>query len=487
MNNSSLHSRIARLCWSYTALLLATLLTINFTLGFHPSLVIFLILGIGLSIWGQRRLRQSLAPVAEAVALAEKIGQGNFSSRICGVPDTDEIGRLIWSLNDMMDQIEAYFREAESSFRAQMDGRYERMAQSAGLHGSFHEASEAHNTLLTSMAGHTRSQMKNMLLTNAGQLNAGNLIINLTGGQADLIGITSQMRKAAAAATQTAEEAAQNQGSVTQVVSHLANIGGRIHAVADAVTELNARSQEINQSVNLITEISDQTNLLALNAAIEAARAGESGRGFAVVADEVRKLAEKTRAASQSIGKIMNSLSRDGEAMQENAQAMREMTESSSAVVGELANTFGRFATSARETERQSILVHDKSFTTLVKMDHMIYKQRTYLALNSGGDSQYIQPVAVTHEQCRLGKWYLGEGRTVFGNQPAYRALDKPHAKVHTAAHRVLAQMSLAWDSDSNVQMAIVDALTEMEAGSRDVMDLLDRMVVENHPDAATL
>ena len=482
MSNSSLHSRLALLCWGQSALLLVTLLSIFALMGFHPGLIVFLVLGVALSAWGQRRLRLALEPVQQAVELAEKIGQGNFCCRITGVPDCDEIGRLVWALNDMLDQLEAYFREADSSFRAQMDGRFERITQVAGLHGRFSEAAESHNTLLASMSGHLKAQMKNMLLTNAGQLNAGNLIGNLTGSQADLIGITDRMRKAAAAATQTAAVAAENQSAVTDVVSHLQGIGERIHQVADAITELNARSQEINQAVTLITEISDQTNLLALNAAIEAARAGESGRGFAVVADEVRKLAEKTRAASLSIGLVMRGLTRDGEVMQANAQEMREMTDSSSAVVSELAATFGRFATSARETEQESIMVHDKSFTTLVKMDHMIYKQRTYLSLNSGGDSQYTQPVGVTHQQCRLGKWYLGEGKQLFGQFPAYRALDVPHAKVHNGAHRVLEEIKGDWESDSGVQMAIVDALGEMETGSHEVMAMLDRMVTEKHP-----
>jgi methyl-accepting chemotaxis protein len=482
MNSSSLHSKLRNLCWGHTALLLVTLLATFALTGFQPWLLVFLLLGLAYSWWGQRRMGQSLAPIHKAVDLAEKIGKGNFCCRVTGVPDTDEIGRLVWALNDMIDQLEAYFREAESSFRAQMDGRYERTAQAAGLHGRFHEAAESHNTLLASMTGHTRSQMKNMLLTSAGQLNAGNLISNLTGTQADLIGITEQMRKAAAGATETAAVAVQNQSAVTEVVSHLTGIGQRIHQVADAITELNARSQEINQAVTLITEISDQTNLLALNAAIEAARAGESGRGFAVVADEVRKLAEKTRSASQSIGLVMRGLTNDGAVMQENALEMREMTDSSSAVVGKLADTFGRFAAAALETEQLSILVHDKSFTTLVKMDHMIYKQRAYLSLNSGGDNQYSQAVGVNHQQCRLGKWYLGDGKILFGQYPAYRALDLPHAKVHNGAHRVLEDLKLDWENDSSVQMAIVDGLQEMESGSHEVMELLDRMVTEKHP-----
>lgn len=482
MNNSSLQSKFSLLFWGQSGLVLAGLGVMSFVDGFHPLMLGFIVVVGGVSFYAQHMIKRLLVPLGEATALATKVASGNFHDRITGISDKDEIGRLSWAINDMLDQLEAYFREAESSFRAQMDGRYARVAQSQGLHGSFQRAADAHNALLDNMAGFTRSQMKNMLLSMASQLNSSNLIGNMTGTQADLINITERMRKAAASATQTAQDATHNQVVVSEVESHLTSIATRIHDVADAITQLNARSQEINQAVSLITEISDQTNLLALNAAIEAARAGESGRGFAVVADEVRKLAEKTRAASQSIGQIMRLLTHDGTVMQDNAQEMREMAEKSAHVVSSLAATFGEFAASAVATERESVLVHDKSFTTLVKMDHMIYKQRAYLSLNSSGDEQYATPVRVTHQQCRLGKWYLGEGQTLFGKTAAYRALDVPHAKVHAGAQRMLAVLASNWESDTNSQMAVMNALQEMEEGSQGVMENLDRMVAEKHP-----
>jgi methyl-accepting chemotaxis protein len=76
----------------------------------------------------------------------------------------------------------------------------------------------------------------------------------------------------------------------------------------DAIDSLNVHSQEINNTIDVISDIANETNLIALNAAIEAARAGEHGRGFAVVADKIRELAEVSLQNAANIAQVVKTM-----------------------------------------------------------------------------------------------------------------------------------------------------------------------------------
>jgi methyl-accepting chemotaxis protein len=450
--------------------------------GFHWASLPFLVLALMLGAWLWSHGRRCFAPLEPLQEVIKDISQGRFGRRITGIDERSQIGQLCWHVNDMLDQLEAAMREQSTTFRQHVDGKFYRKSQPVGMHGGFRKGLENQNVLLEALAENTRHGMRNHLLSMVQGLNSKNLLTNLASSQADLTLINETLKSVAVEADRTSTLAVESQDSVDKVVNNLNDMAGRIDHASRAVDQLNAKGTEIQRAVSLINGIADQTNLLALNAAIEAARAGEAGRGFAVVADEVRKLAENTKSASVSIGQVMEDLLREAAVMHDDSNVMIDLAERSKGHVGQLSDSFRQFADTAHGTLTISHRALDKSFASLVKMDHIIYKQRTYMSINRNGESEYAKAVGVDCHGCRLGKWYYeGDGWQQFHDVPSFNAMEKPHCEVHDNAHKAIALLQKDWEANFEIQAQLYEKLEVMESGSAQVMTIIDCMVEEKH------
>jgi methyl-accepting chemotaxis protein len=81
--------------------------------------------------------------------------------------------------------------------------------------------------------------------------------------------------------------------------------------------QFDQKIRDVHRITEMITSISDKTHLLSLNASIEAARAGDAGRGFSAVADEIRKLAEGAGSQAEQIEDRIRQLERESQRISE--------------------------------------------------------------------------------------------------------------------------------------------------------------------------
>jgi len=107
-----------------------------------------------LSLQRQHRLVQDIQSISQQVA------QGQFGRRLDRIPANGLFHQLCWDFNDMLDQLEACFREQATALQYASNGQYFRLAQAAGLRGTFGKSLKQTNQSLRTMAQNAASEQR---------------------------------------------------------------------------------------------------------------------------------------------------------------------------------------------------------------------------------------------------------------------------------------------------------------------------------------
>ena len=437
-------------------------------------------MAIAFDIW--RNSKQNIETLSRIEEVLKRTNEGELYHRITNTRGLGEVGKVAWELNETLDILESYFKEVNSCFDHAAKGNHERFALADGLPGLLKRSAKNINSALRLMNENEKLMVKRRLSAGLHALNTANLSGNLKSSQSDLINITEQMEKVENITRETGRNADDSLATVEQINTSLVNINDTVHSVSDVITALISDSKKITESLSMITGIADQTNLLALNASIEAARAGEHGRGFAVVADEVKNLSEHTKNAALEVSKTLKAFNKRVEQMHVEAESSASLSQEVMEQVSSFRQQFSNLSASAKDSVGYIVYARDKSFGLLTKLDHVIYKQNGYIAIENPDTCPQQQAIMVDNHNCRLGKWYYeGIGHEKFRTTQAYGKLDLPHEEVHRTTHLAYSLSRGNWPEDPNKLDDIIKQMKLSEDASTLVMQFIDEMVEEKN------
>ena len=260
-------------------------------------------------------------------------------------------------------------------------------------------------------------------------------------------------------------------GDMTTVVDETGDMSAGTGRSKNAVAKLGENANQISEVVELIKAIASQINLIALNAAVEAARAGEAGKGFAVVANEVKALSDKTRAALETIDKMIGDMRSSVEEVAQMSSSLAQGCNSVAGCVTRFQGSLDHVSNDLAGKLDRIVASADDTFLSLAKLDHLIWNVNTYLSVNRGEPAFEF----VDHHSCRLGKWYeQGDGKRFFSGSKVYQGLEAPHATVHEQTREVFRLLS---DNGERPDYgALLGCFRIMAEATDGVLDSLSRM-----------
>jgi len=232
-------------------------------------------------------VRKTILPLKRLTAYTKQIANGDLSQETRSLKATGEIHALNENFNVMVENLKNALLKTSDTSKELAAATEELSVGSSQITKIVDEVSNTFQDI---------AESANYQSTEAESIQSVfQKITDRTNEMAEKIQITSQD------SLEVSSFAMKGNTIIVESMDQMSHIQSSTENIAQTMRELKEKSNNINEILNIIMNISKQTHLLALNASIESARAGEHGRGFAIVAEEIRSLAEET---SSSIGNI---------------------------------------------------------------------------------------------------------------------------------------------------------------------------------------
>lgn len=370
---------------------------LSFILNVYVGSVCF-VAAVVLLIYAMLLHKDESEMIEKLFALSNYLKEGDFDKRVIYIKSkSKKLAQIADNLNNMIDGLEAYLREINTSITCSQNNEFYRKALPEGLKGIFAHNIEFINKALSNIEVTAKSAFKNALSKTLMDLSLGSQNKDMSRITTSLNADINAMNNIYDVVYSITKVATENGSQVISLQESMNTLMEVVNSSKETVEAFVANSQNITSVVEVIRDIADQTNLLALNAAIEAARAGEHGRGFAVVADEVRQLAERTQKSTSEISIAIQTMQQDFDNIQSGSEQVFDIVSNSEERISNFSQAFKRLEENSSELGVNFTSFAKKLILSVAKIDHILYKSNIYLALNGTHNFDLNSLDAISH------------------------------------------------------------------------------------------
>nr|MDD3720249.1 methyl-accepting chemotaxis protein [Candidatus Gracilibacteria bacterium] len=292
-------------------------------------------------------------------------------------------------------------------------------------------------------------------------------------------------------------ELKENGGSLDDILLQIKSLADLIFEFTSLVEEANLKINGLSEFSNNIKNIAKEIKLLSINASIEASHFGEKGSGFKVVGERIKELSDNTSILALGIEKGLSQFKEwFNNDFLKKFLLIKEKTEEVTSGISFIRNSFDSTINSMLNTNKQLDYVRSLFFISLVKLDHVIFKQIAYKFVSNNGEltNTEIDTIRKTHKQCRLGCWYEkhggtdcesggvynGKGYEEHGNSSDFTKLNLPHKMFHKTIGDILILIeSLDGKITEKDYEKLKDMFLQAETYSNEIFSILDNIVSE--------